>query len=197
MNTEDSMNLSQKIYVNEHALSQRFNINMEVSYNNNEQYRATLRRMFYMDLSMCALALESQQYQPETQENYNSFSSRIPITEKGKELEFPEGAGGGKGEPGVPPIDEETRDEMMYDERTVSKIMDELLEVTISHPLFQYLYDAAAGKMLSTNREIGQAVLFSYDYLPLFHKCLASFVRSPADFTETNQYYVALSKKIV
>jgi len=35
--------------------------------------------------------------------NYNSFSSRNPITEKGKELEFPEGAGGGKGEPGVPP----------------------------------------------------------------------------------------------
>ena len=44
-----------------------------------------------------------QQYPPETQENYNRFSSGNLITEKGKELEFPEGAGGGKGEPGVPP----------------------------------------------------------------------------------------------
>jgi len=44
-----------------------------------------------------------QQYPPGTQENYNSFSSRNHITEKGKEPEFPEGAGGGKGEPGVPP----------------------------------------------------------------------------------------------
>ena len=44
-----------------------------------------------------------QQYPAGTQENYNSFSSRNPIKEKGKEPEFPEGAGGGKGEPGVPP----------------------------------------------------------------------------------------------
>jgi len=61
-----------------------------------------------------------QRYPPGAQKNYNRFSSRNPITEKGKELEFPEGAGGGKGyrghevastlrreaslrEPGVPP----------------------------------------------------------------------------------------------
>jgi hypothetical protein len=43
-----------------------------------------------------------QQYPPGTQENNNSFSPRNPITEKGKELEYPEGAGGGKGEPGFP-----------------------------------------------------------------------------------------------
>jgi len=44
-----------------------------------------------------------QQYPPGTQENYNRFSSKNSITEKGKESEYPEGAGGGKGEPGVPP----------------------------------------------------------------------------------------------
>ena len=44
-----------------------------------------------------------QHYPPGTQEYFRGFSSRNPITEKGKELEFPEGAGGGKGEPGVPP----------------------------------------------------------------------------------------------
>ena len=45
----------------------------------------------------------NQHYPPGTQENYNSFLSRDLITGKGKELEFPEGQGGGKGEPGVPP----------------------------------------------------------------------------------------------
>jgi len=44
-----------------------------------------------------------QHVPPGTQENYNRFSSGNPITEKGKESEYPEGAGGGKGEPGVPP----------------------------------------------------------------------------------------------
>lgn len=135
------------------SIEKRFNIDTDISYQSNEQYRATLRRMFCMDVSMCALTLES--------------------------------------------IDEETRDELTYDESTVSSVMDELFDMTKNHPLFQYLYDAAAGKMLSTNRDIGQAVLFSYDYLPLFHKCLASFIRSPSDFNESNPYYVALSKKIV
>jgi len=46
---------------------------------------------------------EPQQYPPGTQKNYNSFSSRDLMMEKGKELEFSRRAGGGKGEPGVPP----------------------------------------------------------------------------------------------
>jgi hypothetical protein len=38
-----------------------------------------------------------QQYPPGTQENYNSFLSRDLMMGKGKELELPEGPGGGKG----------------------------------------------------------------------------------------------------
>jgi len=33
---------------------------------------------------------------------------------KGKELEFPEGRGGGKGEPGVPPKKKENRKQKQY-----------------------------------------------------------------------------------
>ena len=135
------------------SIERQFDINMEASYQNNEQYRATLRKMFFMDVSMCPLTLES--------------------------------------------IDEETRDELTYDESTVSLVMDKLFDITKDHPLFQYLYDSAAAKMISTNREIGLAVLFSYDYMSLFHKCLASFIRESGEFTETNQHYVALAKKIV
>jgi hypothetical protein len=39
----------------------------------------------------------AQHYPPGTQENFNSFSSRNLIMGKGKELESPEGRGGGKG----------------------------------------------------------------------------------------------------
>jgi len=45
-----------------------------------------------------------QHYPPGTQKNYNNFSSRDLIMEKSKELEFSRRAGGGKGEPGVPPM---------------------------------------------------------------------------------------------
>ena len=48
---------------------------------------------------------ENQHYPPGTRENYNSVSSRNLIMKNGKELEFPEGRGGGKGEPVVPPTE--------------------------------------------------------------------------------------------
>ena len=48
--------------------------------------------------------ISTQHYPHGTQKNYNSFSSRDLMVEKGKELEFSRRAGGGKGEPGVPPI---------------------------------------------------------------------------------------------
>ena len=44
-----------------------------------------------------------QHHPPGTQENYNSFSPRNLIVEKGNKLKCPEGPGGGKGEPGVSP----------------------------------------------------------------------------------------------
>ena len=55
---------------------------------------------------LTARMVHNQHYPPGTQENYNSFSSRNLTMGKGKELEFPEGRGGGKGQqrsPGVPP----------------------------------------------------------------------------------------------
>ena len=94
-------------------------------------------------------------------------------------------------------MDEESRDELMYDNDAVITVMGNLFELTRDNVLFQNLYDLAAEKMISTNREIGQAVLFSYDYLPLFHKCLAGFLRNPVGFNDSDEFYVALLKKIV
>jgi len=133
-------------------IEKRYNLNLDVTYQNNEQYRAILRQLFFMDVSKCTID-ES--------------------------------------------IDDETRDELMYDENAVNDVMDELFCMTAQFPLFQALYDSAAAKMISTDRTIGQAVLFSYDYLALFHRCLASFIKSPETFDENNEYYVAILKKIV
>lgn len=45
------------------------------------------------------LGLNTRYYSPGTHGKYKSFLSRNLVTEKGKELELPEGRGGGKGEP--------------------------------------------------------------------------------------------------
>jgi hypothetical protein len=94
-------------------------------------------------------------------------------------------------------IDEITRDEQDYDEFAASKTMDFVYEKTFEHVLFQELYDIAASKMISMDRSIGLAVLFSYDYMALFHRCLCCYFTKPEDFTETHDSYVSLKKKLV
>jgi hypothetical protein len=131
-----------------------YNIDAIAVYTDNKSYRSTLRRLFFMDVSMCHVTVDES-------------------------------------------MDDESRDELMYDNDAVITIMGNLFELTRDNVLFQNLYDLAAEKMISTNREIGQAVLFSYDYLPLFHKCLAGFLRNPDGFNDSNEFYVALLKKIV
>jgi hypothetical protein len=94
-------------------------------------------------------------------------------------------------------IDEITLDEQDYDESASSKMMDFVYEKTFEHVLFQELYDIAASKMISLDRSIGLAVLFSYDYMTLFHRCLCCYFTKHEDFTETHDSYVSLKKKLV
>jgi len=91
-------------------------------------------------------------------------------------------------------LDDETKDEMMYDEKMMSLIMDEIYDATKNNDLFNELYDLAAARMFSTDRGIGQAVLLSYDYLCFFHNCLASFIKG--DFDSKNEYYLLLKIKL-
>ena len=93
-------------------------------------------------------------------------------------------------------LDEITRDEQDYDLDAASQKLDFILENTNGHPRFQELYDIAASKMISTDRNIGLSVLFSYDYLALFHRCLCSYFEDPDVFDEANAAFVALKKKI-
>jgi hypothetical protein len=91
-------------------------------------------------------------------------------------------------------LDEETQDELLYDEKTMSIIMDEIYDATKNNDLFNELYDLAAARMFSTDRTIGQAVLLSYDYLCFFHNCLASFLKD--EFDNKNEYYLLLKIKL-
>jgi hypothetical protein len=71
-------------------------------------------------------------------------------------------------------IDDETKDEQNYDDRSTSKVLDYIYSITKKNACFQELYGYAAATMFSTDPEIGLAVLFSYDYFLLFHPLLCS-----------------------
>jgi hypothetical protein len=94
-------------------------------------------------------------------------------------------------------LDEETKDELNYNESSISTTMDSLLLLTKDNRCFQELYDLAAALMFSCNREIGLAVLFSYDNLPLFHDCLSSFYYDPGAFNELNLIFISLKQKLI
>lgn len=131
------------------ALYTNYDLNKDVSYTNNREYRKCLRELFNMKCIM--------------NEDLND-------------------------------IDEETMDELLYDENTMSAIMDEIFNATKNNELFNELYDLAAARMFSTDRTIGQAVLLSYDYLCIFHNCLASFLRG--NFDNKNEFYLLLKIKL-
>ena len=85
--------------------------------------------------------------------------------------------------------DEETIDEMSYDDSAISKGLDVIYDKTKNHPLFKTIYENAAAKMISTNHEIGMAVCISYDYFKYFHACIVLYDRDPTAFTESSPEY--------
>lgn len=78
-------------------------------------------------------------------------------------------------EEGEGDLDEVTQDELDYEEEAASAFLDAIYRHTRNHPTFLELYTLSAGVMLSEDAEIGLAVMFSYDYLGLFHACLCDF----------------------
>ena len=93
-------------------------------------------------------------------------------------------------------IDDITNDENDYDTDSASKAMDFVYDQTKDNVFFQKLYDGAAGKMLSQDREIGLAVLYSYDYLFYFHNCFVDYHKNPTEFDDKKDSYIQLIKKL-
>jgi hypothetical protein len=93
-------------------------------------------------------------------------------------------------------IDDITNDENNYDHDSSSKSLDFIYKQTRNNIYFKSIYDLAASKMFSMDREIGLAVLFSYDNMDSFHKCLCSFLENKRDFNDTNEHYMRMYEKI-
>ena len=92
--------------------------------------------------------------------------------------------------------DEETMDEFHYDDTAMSVYLDGVYRTTNQHPLFQRMYIASSALMLSTDPEIGLAILFSYDYLGPFYLCYQSYLLDPTKFSETNQFYKSIIDRL-
>lgn len=93
-------------------------------------------------------------------------------------------------------LDEETRDENDYDMDSAAIAMNTILYDITKNSLFLYVLDKAAARMFSTDREIGLTILFSYDYLDVFHQCLVFFYTNENEFTDTTDCYVELLKRL-
>ena len=65
--------------------------------------------------------------------------------------------------------DAESNDELLFDDAAISLGLDCLFEFTKDIPEFQELYDEYAGRMFSTDRSIGQAVLCCYDNFQMYY----------------------------
>ena len=90
-----------------------------------------------------------------------------------------------------PDYDDITHDETDYDFEATTKAMDFIFEQTKDNKQFQILYDLAAAKMISVDRTIGLAVMFSYDNLKVFHCCLCDFIENKEIFDENTDSYKA------
>lgn len=85
--------------------------------------------------------------------------------------------------------DEETKDELNYDDSLMEKGMEEWFLKTHHQTSFKELYLFAAGRMFSTDLRIGQAVICSYDTFSLYYTCIWWIYHNPtSDITHLEEY---------
>lgn len=91
-------------------------------------------------------------------------------------------------------LDDETRDEISYDDISSKKMLEYIFKETRNITEFSELYKKAAARMFSIDETIGQAILFSYDYLYDYHNCLVDFFNG--GFNENSNSYRELLRKL-
>lgn len=92
--------------------------------------------------------------------------------------------------------DEETYDELLFDENAMSAGMKNILKKTASNKLFDELYSLAAAQMISLDRETGLCILLSYDYFYDFSNVWNAYLENPDDFSEANPYFILLKNRL-
>jgi len=94
-------------------------------------------------------------------------------------------------------LDEETKDELIYEGGAISLGMDYIYNATRDNKALNQLYLDAAGLMLSQSPDIGLSILFAYDYFVDFHNCLRVFFENPSGFSETTPEFQKMKKMII
>ena len=92
--------------------------------------------------------------------------------------------------------DEETYDELLFDENAMSAGMTNILEKTAGNRLFDELYSLAAAQMISLDKETGLCILLSYDYFYDFLHVWNAYLENPDDFSEKNTYFILLKNRL-
>ena len=122
-----------------------------IVYQNNQEYRSVLRRIFFMN--------------PETISDANY-------------------------------LDEETLDELFFDDKNIITILDNIYQTTYENPIFSELYELAAACFFSIDKKLGVTVLFAYDYLDLFFPLLVDFLKEEENLNKNNEKYIKLKQKL-
>ena len=94
-------------------------------------------------------------------------------------------------------LDEETKDELVYEGGAISQGMDYIYDATKDNKELKGLYLDAAGLMFSIDPSIGLSILFAYDYFTDFHNCLRVFFENPSGFSGTTPELQKIKKMIV
>ena len=95
----------------------------------------------------------------------------------------------------VKQIDDISLDEFDYDEILTSALLDSIYEDTKSIPAFKTLYEKAAATMMSCDPTIGIAILFSYSFAHLFHKCVSKYVTHSTNYNfKEQEEFIQLSQ---
>ena len=100
------------------------------------------------------------------------------------------------GEQVVNEWDEETLDELLLDNDRMNLVMNDVLAKTKKNIQFILLYKLGAAKWISEDIEIGQCILFTYDYYYLYHSCLCVFHDYPEQWGEKCPYFIQLRDKL-
>lgn len=85
-------------------------------------------------------------------------------------------------------MDEISIDETDYDETKMNELIDYIIKETSSCDELQELYKLAAATMFSLDISIGVVVLFSFDYLVYFHRCLQFYFKNKFENIDPDIY---------
>ena len=94
-------------------------------------------------------------------------------------------------------LDEETKDELVYEGGAISQGMNYIYDATKNNKALKGLYLDAAGLMFSIDPSIGLSILFAYHYFADFHNCLRVFFENPSGFSESTPEFQKIKKMIV